>query len=55
MSQSTSTASADDIEVPRESEPSVTQSTGDADPLLQQERVLIIQRFWKSRTAQRLM
>ncbi|KAM3179468.1 hypothetical protein ACTXT7_000583 [Hymenolepis weldensis] len=55
VSQSTTTASSDDIEVSRESEPSVTQSTGDADPLLQQERVLIIQRFWKSQTVQRLI
>ncbi|VDL62285.1 unnamed protein product [Hymenolepis diminuta] len=53
--QSTTTASSDDIEVPRESEPSATQSIGDDDPLLQQERVLTIQRFWKSRTTQRLI
>ncbi|VDO03669.1 unnamed protein product [Rodentolepis nana] len=50
--QNTSPINSDDIVVSPESEASVTESTGDADPLLQVQ-VSPIQRFWKSKIGQR--
>ncbi|KAM7537526.1 hypothetical protein Aperf_G00000070582 [Anoplocephala perfoliata] len=53
--ESVGTVANVDNEVPRETEQNVTESTGDADSLLQHHTVSFIRRFWASQIVQRLI